>query len=86
MKTEWEEEIMLKVDEMLNGMMNGTKIRHSHHAQLDVMLLYLTMRLRLYEQTVPDEQNEALQQLLDELKNFQQEQADGFDKILRKIP
>ncbi|MFO1446352.1 hypothetical protein KDN24_24740 [Bacillus sp. Bva_UNVM-123] len=80
---EWEEMLLIKIDEMLNSIVSGERGRHPHSSQLDLMLLYLMMRVKQYDTSVFDGQEEQLKQVLNELKEFQIEQEGSFARILQ---
>lgn len=78
---EWEDKLIGKIDELLNSIVSGERIRHPYSSQLDLMILYLMMRIKQGDNSIFSGREEALSQLLHELKEFQKEQEESLARL-----
>ena len=78
---EWEDKLIGKIDDLLNSIVSGERVRHPYTSQLDLMILYLMMRIKQGDNHIVAGREEALSQLLQELKEFQKEQEESFARL-----
>ncbi|MGE8205256.1 hypothetical protein ACQKP0_11875 [Heyndrickxia sp. NPDC080065] len=85
MSNNWEEAIIQKIDELLYEIVLGEEKR-IHNPRVQLMLLYLKMRITYQKEEEYNYNEEELKILLHEIKEFQEEHKNGFQKILRETP
>lgn len=85
MLEEWEDVLERKIDEVLLGIAKGEKARHLQNAQLDLMFVYLAMKLKYQGNQMDGNLEEELRRLAEELRDFQEKQKEGYHTLLRGL-